>query len=167
MSRGFVREGDQEEMPIIPPRTALPPNVPNYVTPVGLQLLNDELKQLEIEKSSISGKSDTEKRITSAIITAKMNQLIERINTARVIDPQEQPIDEVRFGAKVTFRNLNNGQIQTFQIVGVDEADVAKGKISFLAPIAVTLTGCKLQNEVDFNLGGEKRRLKIIKISYS
>jgi|SRR5690606_668106 len=167
MSRGFVREGDQEEMPIIPPRAALPPNVPNYVTPVGLQLLNDELKQLEIEKSSISGKSDTEKRITSAIITAKMNQLIERINTARVIDPQEQPIDEVRFGAKVTFRNLNNGQIQTFQIVGVDEADVAKGKISFLAPIAVTLTGCKLQNEVDFNLGGEKRRLKIIKISYS
>lgn len=167
MSRGFVREGDQEEMPIIPPRAALPPNVPNYVTPVGLQLLNDELKQLEIEKSSISGKSDTEKRITSAIMTAKMNQLIERINTARVIDPQEQPIDEVRFGAKVTFRNLNNGQIQTFQIVGVDEADVAKGKISFLAPIAVALTGCKLQNEVDFHLGGEKRRLKIIKISYS
>jgi transcription elongation factor GreB len=44
MSRGFVKEDDQEEAPIIPPRAALPNGVTNYVTPNGLQELKTELK---------------------------------------------------------------------------------------------------------------------------
>lgn len=47
MSRGFVKEEDQEEAPIIPPRAALPNGVTNYVTPKGYQDLLDELKALE------------------------------------------------------------------------------------------------------------------------
>jgi len=49
MSRGFVKEGDQEETPIIPPRAALPNGATNYVTPTGMQLLLNERKQLEQE----------------------------------------------------------------------------------------------------------------------
>lgn len=45
MSRGFVKEGDQEETPIIPPRAALPAGATNYVTPTGMELLQAERKE--------------------------------------------------------------------------------------------------------------------------
>ena len=42
MSRGFVKEDDQEEAPLIPPRAPLPDGVANYVTPRGMRLLLEE-----------------------------------------------------------------------------------------------------------------------------
>ena len=60
MSRGFVKEGDQEETPIIPPRAALPKGATNYVTPTGLQLLLDERKQLEDERETTHNSKGTE-----------------------------------------------------------------------------------------------------------
>jgi transcription elongation factor GreB len=42
MSRGFVREEDQEEVPIVPPRAYLPPGVPNYVTRSGMDALSQK-----------------------------------------------------------------------------------------------------------------------------
>ena len=50
MSRGFVKEGDQEETPIIPQRAALPVGATNYVTPAGMELLQTEREQLEHER---------------------------------------------------------------------------------------------------------------------
>ncbi len=47
MSRGFVKEEDQEEAPFIPPRAALPPGVTNYVTPQGHRQLLEERETLE------------------------------------------------------------------------------------------------------------------------
>ena len=46
MSRGFIKEGDQEEIPMVPPRAYLPEGVPNYVTKEGLAALNEELRGL-------------------------------------------------------------------------------------------------------------------------
>ena len=46
MSRGFVKEGDQEETPLVTPRVHLPPGVTNYVTPHGLEELKQEHKSL-------------------------------------------------------------------------------------------------------------------------
>ena len=54
----------------------------------------------------------------------------------------------------------------TFQIVGVDEADINKKKIAFVAPIAVAITGHKEGDKVPFNLGGEKRMIEIVTINY-
>jgi len=47
MSRGFVKEEDQEEPPFIPPRASLPPGAINYVTPEGYQDLIKERENLE------------------------------------------------------------------------------------------------------------------------
>ena len=47
MSRGFIKEGDQEEIPMVPPRAYLPKGMPNYVTKEGLEALNKELKDLD------------------------------------------------------------------------------------------------------------------------
>lgn len=166
MSRGFVREGDQEEPVFIPPRVALPPGEINYVTPVGMQLLLEERENLENEKSSVSFKDENQHRREMTLINGKLNDLQERINSARIIDPKEQPKEEVRFGAIVTYLIDSSKQSQRFQIVGVDEADVRQQKISFVSPMARALTGRKEGETFDFLLGGKKRKIQILQIKY-
>ena len=62
-----------------------------------------------------------------------------RIATAQIVKPDEGVHDEIRFGAVVRLRIAANNSIQTFQIVGVDEADISKGKIAFTSPLAKAL----------------------------
>jgi transcription elongation factor GreB len=164
MSRGFVKEDDQEEAPIIPPRAALPAGETNYVTPNGLKELKEEEEKLIEERANLDKENETERRRAQAVIDGNLKLLRERISTARVLDPKEQPEDEVRFGALVELKQ--NGNIQKFQIVGVDEADVKKQKIAFVAPIAKAVTGKKVGDKIDFKLGEEIRKLEILKITY-
>lgn len=166
MSRGFVREGDQEEPPIIPPRAALPDGAINYATPFGMAQLKDEKEALEKEISELSTTNETERRRELAVLNGKLDLLQERIFAARVLDPTQQPKDEVRFGATVTYRMLANKMINTFQIVGVDEADLKLNKIAFVAPIVVAITGHKVGEFIDFKLGNETRKLEILEIKY-
>lgn len=166
MSRAFVKEDDQEEAPFIPPRAPLPEREPNYVTPAGKQALLYEKSALEkdkLEAKSIEKEQDRRRNLTT--INGKLELLENRISTARILNPQEQPKDEVRFGAKVKFST--NGRIQNFQIVGVDEADVKKEKIAFTAPIAKALIGKKRGETSDFTLGKEIRSIKVLEIDYA
>ncbi len=167
MSRGFVKEEDQEEAPLIPPRAALPDGVTNYVTPHGFELLQEEKKDLEQQRTSIKIKDEAESRRAKSVIDGKLKLLNDRIATARILDPQShQAKDEVRFGAKVKFKQKESGEVQQFTIVGVDEADVKKKKIAFIAPIARAVTGKKIGETVEFTLGPETRNLEILEISY-
>ncbi len=165
MSRGFVKEDDQEETPIIPPRAALPNGATNYTTRFGMQQLLTEQQAIEEERSNLTVQDDQQRRRDLAQINGKLCLLQERIASARVIDPEAQAQDEVRFGATVTLK-MNN-QIQEFQIVGVDEADVKQQKIAFVAPIAKAITGKKVGDKVDFQLGNTSRKLEITNITYT
>lgn len=165
MSRAFVKEDDQEEAPFIPARAPITEGETNYVTPAGKQALLDEKSALEKDKSEVKlVEKEQDRRRNMATIKGKLKLLEERINSARIIDPNEQPKDEVRFGAKVKFKMNNKAQI--FQIVGVDEADVRKEKIAFTAPIAKALMGKKKGEISDFQLGNEKRSIKVLEIEY-
>lgn len=170
MSRGFVKEEDQEEAPFIPPRAALPPGVTNYVTPQGHRQLLEERETLENERTNLNISSDKDRRHATAVLGGKLNLLNERIATARILQPTEQPQDEVRFGAKVNFRFLTGsqkGQEQSFQLVGVDEANIKLRKIAFLAPLAKALTGSKVGEVVKVQMGGAPQELEILKITYA
>ncbi|MDR9456251.1 MAG: GreA/GreB family elongation factor [Salegentibacter sp.] len=166
MSRGFVKEEDQEEAPLIPPRAALPEGVTNYVTPHGFDLLQEEKKDLEEQRTAIKIKDEAESRRAKSVIDGKLKLLNDRIATARILDPQSQAKEEVRFGATVKFNNKESGEVQQFTIVGVDEADVKKKKIAFIAPIARAVTGKKIGEIAKFNLGPETHNLEILEISY-
>lgn len=166
MSRGFVKESDQEEIPIVPPRTELPAGVTNYVTSAGMDGLLAEKQDLTNEKNNLSYTSESELRIASNHIDALLQQLDPRIASARIVDLSQQPKDEVRFGATVTFRIGEGKKTKQFQIVGVDEANISKGKISFISPIAQALTGKKSGEEVVSKLPAGERIFKIIKIEY-
>lgn len=159
MSRGFVKEGDQEEVPFVEPRAALPQGVTNYVTPTGLSLLNDERKTLIEQRDA-----NRDNRIQYNYYKAKLVHLDERINSAVLVDFNKSPKDVIGFGAWVVYQQ--KGQKHSIRIVGVDEADVRYGKISFLSPLAKALISHKIHDDVGFIFAGSLDVLKILEISY-
>ena len=166
MSRGFVKEDDQEEVPIVPQRAYLPAGVTNFVTRAGMDKLLAEKQMLIHEKDNLSSTSEDEKRIALNFINAKLQLLNNRIAEAKVVDLKEQPQNEVRFGALVTLKTEASGNIQIFQITGVDEADISKGKISFISPLAKALINRKTGERVTLRRTGENIVFEIIDIAY-
>ena len=167
MSRGFVKEDDQEEIPIVPQRAYLPEGVTNFVTPSGMNQLLEEKQMLEREKDNLNNANENEKRIELNYINAKLQLLNNRIAEARIVNSDDQPQDEIRFGATVTLRKEASDDIQTFQIVGVDEADISKGKVSFISPFSRLLINKKSGDRVVLKQAGEDIVFEIIDISYS
>jgi len=166
MSRGFVKEEDQEEIPMVPPRADLPDGAVNYVTKIGHTNLLAERNGLLIEKESLQHDNENERRISSNLINAKLQLLNERIASAKIVDLKDQPQNEIRFGATIKVVIDNAQTPQQFQIVGVDEANIAKGKISFLSPIARLLISKHVGDTATLQLGKVERVFKIIEISY-
>ena len=166
MSRGFVKEDDQEEVPIVPQRAYLPEGVTNFVTRAGMDQLLAEKEMLIHEKDNLSSTNENENRIALNYINAKLQLLNNRIVEAKVIDLKEQPQNEIRFGALVTLKTEATGNIQIFQIVGVDEADIAKGKISFLSPLTKALINKKVGDKITLKRDREDIVLEIMDIAY-
>jgi transcription elongation factor GreB len=166
MSRGFVKEDDQEEVPMVPPRAHLPQGVPNFITQAGMDELLAERQALMNEKENLDISSENERRIAVNHITAKLKLLDNRIAEARIIDLKEQPLDEIRFGATVTIKTEGTNNIQRFQIVGVDETDISRGKISFLSPLARVLTNKKAGDKVILKRPKGDQVFEIMDITY-
>ena len=152
MSRGFIKEGDQEEIPMVPPRAYLPDGVPNYVTKEGLDALKEELKNLETERVKAG-----DNYIMVNFLDATIKQLVGRINSAVEVDLSKVSKDTVSFGAWVRY----NGRV--VRIVGVDEADVNKGLVSFVSPIAKSLIGKKAGDVIELK---GKERIVVEEVSF-
>ncbi|WP_339700916.1 GreA/GreB family elongation factor [uncultured Roseivirga sp.] len=167
MSRGFVKEDDQEEIPLVPARVHLPEGVTNYVTPLGMNELLEEKQKLIDEKDQLEFTNENEKRIAVNHINAKLQLLNNRISTAKLIKLEDQPKNEVRFGAWVTLKIGSQTKLQRYQIVGVDEADIAKRKISFISPIAQILTNKKVGEKAILKLAKGDRVFEVIQIDYT
>lgn len=166
MSRGFVKESDQEELPFIPPRAPLPPGETNYVTPNGLRALEQEAADLEAQKDNFAGDNEDERRRHVTVLDAKLAPLRARLASARVINPRDQPKEEVRFGATVDITFLATGKSKTLQIVGVDEADAKLGKIAFTAPVARVITGLWVKEVANLGGANDARRIRVDRIVY-
>jgi transcription elongation factor GreB len=166
MSRGFVKEDDQEEIPIVPQRAYLPEGAINFVTPAGMDKLLAEKQMLINEKDNLSSNSENEKRIALNYINAKLHLLNNRIAEARIVDPKEHPQNEIRFGAIATLKTEGSDKIKSFQIVGVDEAEISKGKISFISPFARSLISKKIGEKVVLKQARDNIVFEILDISY-
>ena len=147
MSRGFVKEDDQEEIPMVPPRADLPEGVTNYVTQVGMDELLIEKQELINEREHLDISNEKESRIASNYINAKLQLLKNRIATAKIVDLNNQPKNIIRFGALVTLK-------------------ISKGKIAFISPIARLLINKKVGEKAVLKLAKEDRYFKIINIKY-
>ena len=172
MSKAFTKDEAWDE-PIIPPRPPLPSGVPNYVTPRGLGLLRAELEQLETERHrlEVADRSDeAEYRRRLAILGGRTSDLAARIASAAVVDPLHQPRDEVRFGATVTLRTVGGehaGAERRLEIVGIDEADAAHGRVAFTAPIARVILGRGVGDTAALDTPRGKELLEVVSIEYA
>ena len=162
MSRGFVKEGDQEEVPMVTPRAYLPAGVENFVTSEGLLELKEEREALLEERSQYENVDNNDARINRNYLSAKLQLLEERIRTARVIEYDAKRQKEVAFGAVIQYKNLNDGQTAEYRIVGVDEANITQGKISFLSPLSKVLLRKKKGDIVTFKTPSGEMRLEIL-----
>jgi transcription elongation GreA/GreB family factor len=165
MSRAFVKENDLEHAGIdIPERPVS--DQPNYVTPKGLILLNTQIDALEIEREALKNKKDdpiAKQKI--AIVERDMRYYAARIESAILTTPKEEDHSIVLFGAKVTVED-EEGTLSTYEIVGEDEADIHKAKVSYLSPLAEALIGAKLNDEVTWEKPMGDTYLTIQKIEY-
>jgi transcription elongation factor GreB len=146
VSKAFTKDDDGSAPQFVRSRPPLPRGVPNYVTARGLAELRDEREQLEAERARWEAAGDAP---TAAAVGARMVELDARIGSAVVVAPPAGEAREtIRFGASVLVRGVGEGgdrEIERrYQIVGVDEADAASGRIAFTAPLARALLGRRM-----------------------
>jgi len=153
MSKAFTRETDPEEEELAT-SAELPAGVKNYITPGGYRKLQQELDHLwKVERPALvqtitwaasnGDRSENgdyiygKKRLRE--IDRRVRFLRKRLELAEVVDPaQRLECKQVFFGATVTVCDTE-GCESTYSIVGVDEADVASGRISWVSPLARAL----------------------------
>jgi transcription elongation GreA/GreB family factor len=133
MSRAFTREQDDEpsdigERPISEHR--------NLVTPEGLRMIEDEAAALRERLAKAEADGEREK---IALISRDLRYWAARRESAEISVP-DPGSDVVRFGMSVTIE-AEDGTSHRWKIVGEDEADATKGKISHVSPMAVALFG--------------------------
>lgn len=141
MSRAFIKESDDAGEPL--PELALSPH-PNFVTPEGLRLVETRIETLEAELKAARAADD---KPLLARVNRDLRYWKQRRSTARVVPPAAGP-DVVRFGVTVTLRYADDDSEARFKIVGEDEADPARGLVSFVAPLAKALLGKKIGDDM-------------------
>ncbi len=164
MSKAFTKEDDAGEALVVP-RAPLPPGVPNYVTPSGLAALRAEQRELEQRRSALAREDVATDRTAQQALAERSAELDGRIASAVLVEPSTQPRAEVRFGARVEVETAA-GELRSYRIVGVDEADAGSGLIAFTTPIARALLGKNVGDsaEVRTPRGGDE--LTIVTIDY-
>lgn len=113
---------------------------PNLVTATGLAALEAQLAEARTAYEAANAIEDAnERRRQAAGPLRDVRYLVERLRTAQVVsDPASSEI--VAFGSKVAF-SRDDGRVQTYRIVGEDEADPKTGSISYVSPVAKVLMG--------------------------
>nr|WP_276559061.1 transcription elongation factor GreB [Fluoribacter dumoffii] len=99
-------------------------------------------------------------------IDRRIRYLTKRLESAEIVDPKLQVgLTQVFFGATVQYVD-ENGEAHRVKIVGLDEADINAGKISWISPLAKTLLKARVGDDVTLRIGDEKRALTVTHISY-
>jgi transcription elongation GreA/GreB family factor len=134
MSRAFVREPEGgEAFEDLPDRSS---SSHHLVTPSGLAQMDAEIMSLEQRLEEAKAADD---KAEMARLSRDLRYWSARRMSAELVSPSTDQ-SHVRFGARVTFER-EDGRRQIYRIVGEDEADPAKGTISYVSPLAQALMG--------------------------
>ncbi len=165
MSRAFVKENDLEHSGTDLPERPQSEH-PNYVTPTGLAQLRQEADRLEQERLALAPrKEDPVTRQRMAMIDRDLRYLQGRLERAILVDPASQSSDSILFGARVALED-EDGNPHIYQIVGEDEADVVRNKVSWVSPLARALIGHKIGDQVTWRRPAGDLVLEVTAIEY-
>ena len=181
MSKAFVTETAAEAAEPPDDAPALPPGVKNYMTPRGHRQMQDELRRLLREErpavvetvawAAGNGDRTRKRRLHLWQAPAARDRPAhplsdERLWHAEVVDPRRQSRrDQVFFGATVTYEGARSGEA-TVTIVGVDEADLARGEVSWRSPIARALMKARAGDIVELRAPAGAEAIEVLAIRY-
>lgn len=186
MSKAFTRENDSEaddgsdaedtELQSV----SKAPGGRNYITPAGAARMRDELKRLlheerpEVVRTVTWAASNGDRSENGDYIYGKrrlreidrrIRFLTRRLDLAEVVDPSAQKGDRVLFGATVVVRDEDERE-RTYQIVGIDETDARRGRVSWISPIGKALLQARLGEVVTLRTPGGEEDLEIVAVRY-
>ena len=186
MNKAFVKESedaDVEDAADDAPEAAAPPGTRNYMTTRGHAALRAEFEQLiKIDRPALvqvvswaAGNGDRsengdyiygKKRLRE--MDRRIRFLTKRLESAVVVDPAAQENTEhVFFGATVSICDINGaGEEAVYQIVGIDEANAAEGRISWISPLAKALLKAREGDTVRFQSPAGWREIEVVEIRY-
>lgn len=184
MSKAFTRESDEAEDEDLP-EPASPPVDRFYMTPAGYGRLRGELRQLvEVERPDVvrtvswaasnGDRSENgdyiygKRRLRE--IDRRVRFLIRRLENSEVVESAGRDSDQVFFGATVTLRTQPAGDVteeaRTVTIVGLDEVDPSRGRVSWISPIARALIKSREGDIVTLRSPGGAEQLEIVRVQY-
>jgi transcription elongation factor GreB len=172
MSKAFTKESDaDDELPRRSPlESLLPPGAKNYLTTSGAEMLREELTRLiQVERPRhAAGPDDAPDaaRERRRQIDDRIVYLEHSLQRASVVPPPDTSDGMVRFGASVRVR-WPDGEEESLAIVGVDEADPAQGRISWVSPMARALVDAKAGQRVQFQAPAGRMELLILSVGTS
>lgn len=181
MNKAFVRETEGDDEEALEPALRLPQGTRNYITPAGHARLREELEHLvkrerphvvEVVAWAASNGDRSEngdyiygkRRLRE--IDRRIRFLTKRLEIAEVVDPLRQgKNDQVFFGARVTVADPDGAE-NTYTIVGVDEADASRGRISWVSPLARALIKSREGDTIRFQSPVGTREIDIVEVLY-
>ena len=164
MSRAFIKENDLEHAGIDIPERPVSLEI-NYVTPSGLKNLQHSIDNLDKERKSLIGNEESNFIQKKMRIERDIRYYSSRLKSAILIDPSIQNKEIILFSAIVEVLSVKNKKYE-FEIVGEDEADIKENKISYLSPLAKSLIGSRINDEVVWNKPSGNEILSITNIYY-
>jgi transcription elongation GreA/GreB family factor len=121
------------------------------------------LNELLARKLALAGQEDLSSKQQIKYVERDLRYWKERIERAVLVDPETQPEDRVHFGATVEGSD-EEGAVLQFTIVGEDEADVARGKISWVSPLARALLNARVGDVVTWRRPAGDKELEVVSI---
>lgn len=153
-------------------------NKPSYLTKEGAEKLRAELEQLKgpareelakrlrsaIQQGDLSENADyTSAKEEQGFLEGRIEELTEILGDVVIIEENSPRKETIDVGSNVTIQE-DNDPVETYFIVGPQEADPAKGRISYNSPIGQALLGHRVGDSVDVVIPTGKLKLKIMKI---
>jgi transcription elongation factor GreB len=181
MNKAFVRESEdvEEDAPEAP--AAVSPTGRNYMTPAGYARMKAELKSLvEVERPEVvkvvswaasnGDRSENgdyiygKRRLRE--IDRRVRFIIKRLENAEIVQSAGRDTDQVFFGATVHVRPKSGGAERSVTIVGIDEVDTSKGRVSWISPIARALIKAREGDTVTLHTPAGVEQLEILEVKY-
>ncbi len=184
MSKAFTKEDSGDDLDDEKPDEKLPAGQKNYMTPGCAERLRAELKTLltqtrpEIVRTVAWAASNGDRSENGDYIYGKrrlreidrrVRFLTRRLDSAAIVDPLEQGrgpgAGRVLFGATVDVIH-ESGETKTYSIVGIDEAQPAQGRVSWISPLAKALLNSRPADVVTLRSPRGEEELEVAAIRY-
>jgi len=180
MSKAFTKESDEDEDLDLEAAESAPQVGKNYITPAGYRRLREELAGLwEVERpqlvETIAWAASNGDRSENADyiygkrrlreVDRRVRFLSKRIDSAEVVDNAGRDDDRAYFGATVTYRD-RAGVERAVSIVGIDEVDPARGRVSWISPIAKALLKAREGDVVTLRTPAGAEEIEVLEVRY-